>query len=277
MPRPAVPVSRSAVRATCAVGAALLTLAPVAARRASADWPEISRRGVLRVIYWTGVPAYSFTDAAGGHAPGLDREVLEGFAKYKRLRLQAVPVERWGDVVPALLRGNGDVVGGLGVTGARRRQIAFTREVLPAPAVVVTRAPRPAVASLEELRGLRVGTVKGTSWAEAVARAGVPSAQVDDGLALSVESCAEALRSGRVAAVIMSAQWALVAARRDPELRIGVAAGTAMSMAYGLRTEDEQLRAELDAYLDELRRSPTWSRLLIDYFGASAPSVLGRH
>jgi ABC-type amino acid transport substrate-binding protein len=46
------------------------------------------------------------------------------------------------------------------------------------------------------------------------------------------------------------------------------------SLAYGLRKEDAALLAALDAYIENLRRTATWNRLVLKYFGESAPEVL---
>jgi hypothetical protein len=47
-------------------------------------------------------------------------------------------------------------------------------------------------------------------------------------------------------------------------------------VAWAVRKQDGVLREELDAYLGNVRRGPSWSRLIIKYFGDQALSVLGR-
>ena len=41
-----------------------------------------------------------------------------------------------------------------------------------------------------------------------------------------------------------------------------------------LRKGDAELRGALDEYIENLRRTPTWSRLVVKYFGEMAPDVL---
>jgi hypothetical protein len=67
-----------------------------------------------------------------------------------------------------------------------------------------------------------------------------------------------------------------VAVRKDPQLQIGLFLGSSQSLAYGVRKTSPQLRAALDEYLGNLRRTPTWNRLVVKYFGAAAPEILRR-
>ena len=41
-----------------------------------------------------------------------------------------------------------------------------------------------------------------------------------------------------------------------------------------MRKEDTQLRQALSDYIDNLRRTPTWGRLVVKYFGEAAPEIL---
>ena len=74
--------------------------------------------------------------------------------------------------------------------------------------------------------------------------------------------------------VVLGIENAISAQRRDPELQLGVFVGPPSSLAYGVRKEDTALLAALSEYVTNLRRTPTWNRLVVKYFGASAPEVL---
>jgi len=43
-----------------------------------------------------------------------------------------------------------------------------------------------------------------------------------------------------------------------------------------VRKGDSALLAALDAYVDNVRRSASWNRLVVKYFGDSAPEALRR-
>jgi ABC-type amino acid transport substrate-binding protein len=119
-----------------------------------------------------------------------------------------------------------------------------------------------------------VGTVKGTSLAEAVAAAGVPPANVDDSIPSG--GLPDALKRGKVAAVVMGIEDAVTSQRLDPDIQIGMFLGRPGSLAYGVRREDARLLAALNSYIENLRRTPTWSRLVVKYFGEAGPDILRR-
>ncbi len=247
----------------------LLALPLLALGASAADLPDIEKTGRLRALVVKGSPA--FYSLAQGGEPGLDREVLDGFARLRKLKLETVPVASWAELLPALLEGRGDVIaGGVTVTPARREKIDFSAEVMPTRHVAVSRRPTPPIQSLDQLKSLRVGTVRGSSMAEVLTAVGVK------GFDETVPSggAPEALRSGRIAATVSGIEDALLYRREDPAIQIGMFVGPAGSLAFGVRKDAPQLRRALDDYVGNLRRTPTWSRLVVKYFGEVAPELL---
>jgi ABC-type amino acid transport substrate-binding protein len=248
-------------------GAALLS--PTVA---SAAMGEIEARGVLRVL---AVP-----ESAGGsvvfapsEAPGFDYEVLQGFVRLKRLRLELVPVDSWDRLVPALIEGRGDVIAGsFTVTPERQKSIDFTAEVLPTRSIVVTRKPHRIVRTVEELRSERITAFKGTSMAALLVGLGVPASNLD--YDVPAEGLTAGLKAGRVACVVHDVQTAIVDQRMDPELQLGMFLGPPGSYSFGVRKADAQLLAALNEHIANVKRSGTWSRLTVKYFGEMALEVL---
>jgi ABC-type amino acid transport substrate-binding protein len=238
------------------------------------DLPDIQKRGILRAIVEKHTQPERFSlDPAG--EPGLEREILQGFAALHKLRLEPVVVDRTDDRMGYLMEGKGDVVVGIVVTEARRKQVDFTSEVLPIRHLVVTRKPEPPVPNLENLRARRVGVTKGSSWAEMARQAAVPEANIDDSFA-APDGCLEALRARRVSAVIMSVAWAVVARHGDPDLELGLFVGPPTSAAFAVRKGAPQLQQALDDYVANVRRTSTWSRLVMKYFHESGLEILKR-
>ena len=250
-----------------AVLALALLMAPVP------DLPEVTARGTLRVLSVVRNQADDFMSVQPGR--GFDREVLEGFCNLHKLKLEVIPLKNWGDLIPALQQGRGDLIAGrFNITASRQEQIEFTSEVFPSRHVVMTRKPHRVIATVEDLRAEKVGTVKGTSMAEVVAAAGVPPAHVDDTIVTG--TLPDALRAGRVTAVVLGIENAISEQRKDPEIQLGTFVGPPSSLAYGLRKDDPALLAALNEYIGNLRRAPTWNRLVVKYFGEAAPEVLRR-
>ena len=252
-----------------ALVAAVLPLPPLAA----ADLAEIRARGTLRALVSADESPEAFSFKADG-PPGFDRELLEGFARLHDLRLEAVPVKRFADMIPRLKAGDGDVIAGIIVTEARRREIAFTTEVLPARLVAVSRDPRPAPSTVAALSGETVGVIPGNAWAKAVAEAGVPAAKTVS--FADVPALLKGLKDGSITATVMSVVDFTMAKKRDGALRAGAFVGPPGSGAWGLRSSDAELKRALDEYLTGARRSGSWNRLVIRYYGQDALDVLGR-
>lgn len=235
-----------------------------------ADLPELRARGVLRVVM-SNVESEEMWSLTPGHEPGLQREMVEGFARLHGLRVDATKVAT-SDRIPRLLAAEADLISGIVDTPERRQQIAFTSEVLPVQHVTITCRPQARISSLDGLRRARVGLIAGSSWYNVARDAGVPVAKATlfpDGQALLQALCA-----GRVQATVMTVPDLILEQRRFPGLEAGVSVGNVYVAAWGLRKEETDLLHELDAYLNALRRGASWSRLLVKYYGSHALRIL---
>lgn len=252
--------------------AAAVLLAGALATPALADMAQIKARGSLRVLV-SADEAPEMWAIGSSAAPGFDREIAEGFASLNRLKVETV-VRPFDEILAALSKGQGDLVIGLADTEARRRQFAFTAEVLPTRQVVLTRRPQPAITTAAELRAARLGIVKDTAWADAVASAGVPAGQVE--LVADLTAVLDGLKQGRFRGTVVSLVDASLAIRKDAELQPGLFLGAPGRAAYALRKDEPELLAALDEYLGNIRKTGSWSRLVVKYFGNDALTILGR-
>jgi ABC-type amino acid transport substrate-binding protein len=253
-----------------ALAALVLALLP---SLASADLAEIKARGTLRVLYVPSNAPDEFFDMKSPDRPGFDRELLEGFAQLQRVKLETVSVAGWDELAPALVKGRGDLVAGrYSITESRKQLVNFSAEVFPTRHVVLTRKPTRVVTTLDELLRERIGTVRGSSMAEALAAAHVPAARIDDSLRPGLQ--AAALVDGRVSAVVMGVENAISEQRRDAAMQLGMFLGPPGSLAYALRKQDPELQRALDTYIESAHRSTAWSRLVVKYFGEAAIEVL---
>ncbi len=250
-------------------------LAAASARAVRAELADVQARGALRVLVWVDNLPELFA-VTPGRESGFEQEVLRGFCDRNRLRLEVVPVPTLDGRVPALLRGDGDVIaGGFVDTETRRKLVSFTSELFPIRHVAVTRKPRPALATVEALRLERVGTIRGSSWADEVKAAGVPVANVDDRFT-SAASLLDGLKKGKVSAAVFSAVWGVVAQRDDPELQLGLLLGAPTSVGFAVRKGEPKLLAALDEYVRNVRMGATWSRLVVRWFGEAGLDILRR-
>jgi membrane-bound lytic murein transglycosylase F len=255
-----------------AIGALSLSFTLAAAAAPAVDLAEMKSRGVLRVVAETDEAPELFNAGAG--EPGFEREVVEGFAKIHGLRVEPVLVATAADRLPTLNGGRGDLVIGIVDLPERRRLASFTVEVLPIRHVVLTHKPHAPIQTLEAFRAAKVGVVRNTSWARVAEEAGAsPGNTVQFGDRTEVF---DAMRQGRVEATVISLTDGVVAMKTRPQLEAGLLLGEPASSAFAVRKADTQLLAALDEYLGNFRKSPSWNRLLVKYFGDQALAVLGR-
>jgi ABC-type amino acid transport substrate-binding protein len=238
-----------------------------------ADLADLKAKGVLRVVVAADEAPETFAVRAGGDA-GFERELIEGFARLHGLRLEPVTAAGYADRIPLLQRGEGDLIVAIFDTADRRQLVDFTVEVMPTHNVVVTMDPRPAVDSLDELKTVRVGVIKGAKPAEEAVKAGVPASVLQP--YERRDQLVAALKSGLLAAAILPVSEMALAARREPGLRAGATVGTPGKVAWAVRKEDDALEAALNEYIANVRRGSTWSRLVVKYFGNQTLTVLGR-
>jgi ABC-type amino acid transport substrate-binding protein len=237
-----------------------------------ADLAELKAKGVLRVIAQKDEAPEMFSFASAGD-PGFEREMIAGFARLNGLRLEPVPVATSEERIPALNRGDGDVIIGIVDTEARRKLIDYTVEVIPARHLALSRKPK-VLKTVEDLKAEHVGVVKGTTWAAAAAEAGVPASKTE--FYPDRDVLLAALKEGKITATVMTVSDFTLAAKRDPSLVAGPFVGAPGSAAWGLRKSDAQLKAALNEYLENFRKGPSWSRLIVKYFGEQSLAVLGR-
>jgi len=246
------------------VGTVVLAFAALGAAEPAPGLPA-----KLRVLVTADEMPEMFSFAASG-APGLERELVEGFCRVHGLSLQVVPVDDFDQLIPMLLRGEGDLVTGLVDTKARRDKVAFTDEIFPVRHLVVTRRPRAEVTRVEELRSLRVGVIPGTSWEQATAEAGVPKRNrvpFRDANALLA-----GLRAEQADAVVMALLDYALASKRDAQLHAGAFLGAGLSAAWAVRPANAALLGALDDYLRAMGQAR--HALLFRYVGEEALSLI---
>ena len=138
--------------------------------------------------------------------------------------------------------------------------------------MAVTLPPKAAITRIEDLRAAKVGVIRGAKPARA-AEAGVKPRDLATSRSWTTSSGPS--RPPRWSGVLPISELAL-AVERVPGLQAGMTVGPPGTVAWAVRKEDTALRAAMDDFLANVKRSPSWSRLVVQYFGDQALAVLGR-
>ncbi|TFF27134.1 transporter substrate-binding domain-containing protein [Jiella endophytica] len=141
--------------------------------------PDLSGRQRIRFLTSTDYPPFNFLDARGrltGFNVDLAKAICEELGVLARCQIEALP---FGDLVPALNRGDGEaVVAGLAMTATTRREFAFSQPYFRYPARFVSRKDRTIAEPVaDHLTDKVVGVTDGSAHA-AMLRAFFPDVTV---------------------------------------------------------------------------------------------------
>ena len=129
------------------------------------DLPGIKNRQVLRVLTRNNAATYFVWR---GQFLGFEYELMKRFADSQGLHLEMVVPNRWGDLIPTLTAGGGDLIAAsMTITEERKRQgIAFTDPYNMVTEELVARADEKAFTDAKDLSG-RTVVIRRTSsyWA----------------------------------------------------------------------------------------------------------------
>jgi polar amino acid transport system substrate-binding protein len=216
---------------------------------------EIKQRGVLR---WgadaEGGAPYVYPDPQEpGKLIGFEVEIAEALAH--RLGVKAEMIQnQWDQLVPALDRGNFDIVlNGLELTPENQQRIAMSKPYFAYAQQLVTRTETPELENTQALTGKKIGALS-SSVAERLL-------QQMNGVDLksypgNVESFRD-LKAGRIDAVLLDLPIALHYAKPDPSLRLSGPPFAPGYYAVGVRKEDPTLLAAINQAITELSQSRT--------------------
>ena len=236
----------------------LLLLWTTSGQEATAQ-PTSGERPILR---WGG-------DAEGG-APYLlpdpsDPQRITGFevdlmaALGQRLGRDPVFVQnQWDGLIPGLLRGSYDlVVNGVEITDDRRQRIDFSIPYYACGEQLSVRAGESRIASLADLEGRLVGTLKFSEAQRILERV----RGVDLRTYENQNNAYDDLAIGRLDAVLMDWPIAVYYSRPNPQLQFAGPSISEVRYGIGLRPADKDLRREVDAALQDLIRTGELERI----------------
>jgi len=249
----------------------------------TADWPEIERRGLLRVLVPRDRTNFFF---AGNQLRGMEYELVHEFelslareasSSRPQLDVAYVPVA-FDRLLPALVEGLGDVAaGGLTITPEREQLVAFTEPYLTGVAqIVVASRNAPPLPTIEALSGQLVVVGPGSSYlgslarmnAQFAARGLAPALIEAPGRGFATEDMLELVHTGAfpytVADQHVAELWSgvLGGLRLHPELPL--ASGD--RIAWAVRRDNPELKDVLDAFLRSNRKGTRTGNILFQRY-----------
>lgn len=201
---------------------------------------------------------YVFADPADpDRYIGYEKEMVEALANAMGRKPQMVLTD-WGMIVSVLQNGSFDmIVNGLEPTEDRAKQIIFSEPYYIFRLQLTVRADEKRIRTLDDCRGLLVGTLVNTAASRFLADKKFSFREYDDPVGAYRD-----LELGRVDAVLMDVPMEMYYARRNPRLKPAGEPFHRGAYVIGLRKGDEALKAQVDAALEVIIRNGTLERIL---------------
>ena len=192
---------------------------------------------------------------------GFEYDLAEALAAKLGVKARLVQ-NQWDQLVPALERGNFDIIlNGLELTSDNQQRIAMSLPYFVYAQQIVTREASPGLTHLEDLKGKRVGVLSSTAAQRLLEKQGGVELKIYPG---NVESLRD-LKTGRVEAVLLDLPIALYYARDDPELKFSGAPFAPGYYAIGVRKQDVTLLAAINEAIKDLDNNGTLERICRKY------------
>jgi ABC-type amino acid transport substrate-binding protein len=209
-----------------------------------------------------------FLDDKGAPA-GLEYEILSYCARATGRRLEVEWVPTFQELLPALAEGKGDVAAGsLSVTPARLEKFDFTVPYFTVRMVLIEKRDR-STSRLEELRGEKLATTRGTTYEAALSR--VPGAQLV--YADLITDLLDLVAEGKARATAVDSLVALRLLPRYPGLKISLQLSDAQDYGFALPKGSPYVRS-LSHHIELLKTSRIYYRLLEKYLGRDAAALV---
>jgi polar amino acid transport system substrate-binding protein len=241
----------------------LLVLAIHVAVGAVDSFDQIRQTGVLR---WGadaegGAPYVSPDPEKPEQFIGFEYELAEALAAKLGVKAQMVQ-NQWDQLIPALERGNFDIIlNGLELTPENRQRVAMSQPYFVYSQQILTRADTVGLENPPALKGKPVGVLSGSVAQRLLERAGGVDLRIYPG---NVESLRD-LKARRIDAVLLDLPIALHYAKPDPAFAFS---GPPFAPGYygiGARRQDVRLLAALNSAIAELTQNHTLERIYRKY------------
>jgi ABC-type amino acid transport substrate-binding protein len=246
----------------------LLLLAAVPRPSLATNVADVKARGKLVVLAYPDAHNPFLARKAPGQFEGVDVSILRSFAVALGVPLEVREITSFDDLLPSLLRGDGDIVaGGFSITAERRQRVDYSIPYFPVAIMVIARKDS-GIRTVLGISGKRGAAVPGTTHDGLMREMGiVPShALLRSGLAY------EALHANAADFAFVDSTSGMVSLEKFPDLFLVGMLPKADYYAFAM-TKGSDLRPVLDRHLAAIRTRGLLYELFKRHLGPSAVAL----
>lgn len=235
---------------------------------------EIVKSGYLRVLTRNNDTSFFIYR---GHRMGFDYELGKKLAQHLGIRVDMIITQNWQDMLPALLKGEGDAIAAeMSITEERKKQVLFAEPWGHTREVVVWKDGSPPIPAAEDLSGKEVHVRKGSSYFDTLrALNGKLAAAGKRQLSIiavpedwETDTILQAVSKGEIVYTVADDLLANIHTSYWDNLVVGPPISGERELAWAVRPGDLKLRQAVDDVFRELRRKPDFNVLRKKYFEA---------
>lgn len=232
------------------------------------DFPGIKNRQVLRVLTRNNAATYFVWR---GQFLGFEYDLMKRFADRHGLHLEMVVPNRWGDLIPTLKAGGGDLIAAsLTITDEHREQgIEFTSPYNMVTGELVARADERPFEGVKDLEG-RTVVIRKTSPHWSTMRA-----LIDDGLDFRLVAAPDNMETEEIISRVASGDFDLTMSDSHilnveliwrSDIKSVLTLNGPVAHGWAVRKEDEKLLEALNAFLDKEYKGRFYNYVYDKYF-----------
>ncbi len=247
-----------------------LSNAAVAAPRPAVyhdDLPALkSKRKVLRVLTRNSPATYFIWR---GQLMGFEYDLVQDFAKQHGLRIEMIVPPNWGDLIPWLKQGKGDVIAAsMTILPQRQKQgLAFSRPYNYVSEMLVARK-KDTVASIDDLTARTIVVSPSSSYWQTLMH-------LRKRIAFVLQPASEAMATSEIIAKVAAGEYDLTVADSNlvdleltwrDDIKAAFALGEPVAIGWAVTRRTPKLLEAIDAYFEKAYRSTFYNLTYQKYF-----------
>ncbi|HYD79677.1 MAG TPA: cystine ABC transporter substrate-binding protein [Paucimonas sp.] len=251
-------------------------LAGAAAHAAAADLLDtVKARGTLRIAVEGTYPPFNFKDKQTNELTGFDVDVAKLIAAKLGLKPEFVTTE-WSGILAGLAAGKYDViVNQVGVTPQRQQTFDFSDPyTISSAQLIVNRNAKQAFASLEDLKGRKLGVGQGSNYEQKAKRVSGIEVRSYPGAPEYLQD----LAAGRIDAALNDSLMVAYLLKTSPlPLKAGAPIGEIEKMAIPFAKGNPKFKAALNQALADAFKDGSFKQVSLKWFGRDVSQPPSAH